>query len=264
MEDYLLLILVGFIAGIINVVAGGGSLLTLPILIFLGLPPNIANGTNRIAIIIQNIFAIKGFQSKGISSYSFSIYLAIPATTGAIIGSLAGVKIEGELFNKILGVVMVVVVAYMVFKPKKNSKQRLERITGKHFWLSVVVFFMIGLYGGFIQAGVGFIILLALSSINHISLVKSNAIKVFVALVYTLAAGGVFAYNDSINWMYGLILSFGNASGGWIMSRWSVDKGDEFIKKVLIIMVLAMAIKLWFPDFYSILASHLLEIIHGF
>ena len=95
-------------------------------------------------------------------------------------------------------------------------------------------------------------------------MVKSNAIKVFVALVYTLAAVGVFAYNDSINWMYGLILSFGNASGGWIMSRWSVDKGDEFIKKVLIIMVLAMAIKLWFPDFYSILASHLLEIIHGF
>jgi uncharacterized membrane protein YfcA len=107
MEDYLLLILVGFIAGIINVVAGGGSLLTLPILIFLGLPPNIANGTNRIAIIIQNIFAIKGFQSKEISSYSFSIYLAIPATIGAILGSLAGVKIEGELFNKILGVIMV-------------------------------------------------------------------------------------------------------------------------------------------------------------
>ena len=264
MFDYFLLIFVGFIAGIINILAGGGSLLTLLMLIFLGLPPHIANGTNRIAIIIQNIFAVKGFQSKGINTYPFSIYLAIPATIGAIIGAFAGVKIDGELFNKILGIIMVIIVAYMVFKPSEISNKTLERITGKHFWLSIVVFFMIGLYGGFIQAGVGFIILLALSSINHISLVKSNAIKVFVALVYTLAAVGVFAYNDSINWMYGLILSFGNASGGWIMSRWSVDKGDEFIKKVLIIMVLAMAIKLWFPDFYSILASHLLEIIHGF
>ena len=70
----------------------------------------------------------------------------------------------------------------------------------------------------------------------------------------------IFAYNDSINWKYGLILSLGNAAGGWFMSRWSVDKGDKFVKKVLIIMVLAMAIKLWFPDFYSILASEILDL----
>jgi uncharacterized membrane protein YfcA len=91
-------------------------------------------------------------------------------------------------------------------------------------------------------------------------LVKSNAVKVTVVLIYSLAAVAVFAYNDSINWKYGLILSVGNASGGWVMSRWSVDKGDKFVKKVLIIMVLAMAIKLWFPDFYSILASQILDL----
>tara|TARA_B100000787_G_scaffold118833_1_gene88920 strand:+ start:192 stop:977 length:786 start_codon:yes stop_codon:yes gene_type:complete len=260
MIDYLLLMFVGFIAGIINIVAGGGSLLTLPMLIFLGLPPNIANGTNRIAIIIQNIFAVKGFQSKGVNTYPFSIYIAIPATIGAIIGAFAGVKIEGELFNKILGIIMLVIVAYMVFKPKNNTKNTLERITGKYFWLSMLAFFFIGLYGGFIQAGVGFIILLLLSSINQFSLVKSNAVKVTVALIYSLAAVAVFAYNDSINWKYGLILSLGNAAGGWVMSRWSVDKGDEFVKKVLIIMVLAMAIKLWFPDFYSILALQILDL----
>ena len=260
MLDYFLLVLVGFIAGIINILAGGGSLLTLPMLIFLGLPPNIANGTNRIAIIIQNIFAVKGFQSKGVNTYPFSLYLAIPATIGAIIGALAGIKIEGELFNKILGVVMVIIVLHMVFKPSKISNKTLERITGKYFWLSMIAFFFIGLYGGFIQAGVGFIILLTLSSINQLSLVKSNAIKVTVALIYTLAAVAIFAYNDSINWKYGLILSLGNAAGGWFMSRWSVDKGDKFVKKVLIIMVLAMAIKLWFPDFYSILASEILDL----
>lgn len=263
MIDYLLLVLVGFIAGIINILAGGGSLLTLPMLIFLGLPPNIANGTNRIAIIIQNIFAVKGFQSKGISTFPFSIYLAIPATIGAIIGAIVGVKIEGELFNKILGVIMMIIVAYMVFKPKTTLKDTLERSTGKYFWLSIIAFFFVGLYGGFIQAGVGFIILLALSSINHISLVKSNAIKVFVALIYSLAAVAIFAYNDLINWTYGLILSLGNATGGWVMSRWSVKKGDGFVKKALIIMVIAMAIKLWFPNFYSILANKLLDFFNG-
>ena len=260
MLDYFLLILVGFIAGIINILAGGGSLLTLPMLIFLGLPPHIANGTNRVAIIIQNIFAVKGFQSKGIKTYPFSLYLAIPATIGAIIGAIVGIKIEGELFNKILGIVMLVIVIYMVLKSNKISKNNIERIKGKYFWLSIIAFFFIGLYGGFIQAGVGFIILFTLSNINQFSLVKSNAIKVTVALIYTLVAVAIFAYNDSVNWKYGLILSLGNATGGWFTSRWSVNKDDKFVKKVLIIMVLAMAIKLWFPNFYSILAAQIIDL----
>ncbi len=260
MWDYVFLIIVGIIAGAINILAGGGSLLTLPLLIFLGLPPNVANGTNRIAIIIQNIFAVKGFQSKGVSAFPYSIYLAISAFLGAIIGAFLAVDIKGDLFNKILGVIMVLIVVYMIIKPKTSTKDLMERITGKHFWLGIVAFFFVGIYGGFIQAGVGFIILLLLSSINHYSLVKSNAIKVFVALIYSLAAVAIFAYNDAINWKYGFILSIGNATGGWIMSRWSVNKGDKFVKKALIIMVLAMAIKLWFPNFYTILAKQILEL----
>ncbi|MFY0631559.1 MAG: sulfite exporter TauE/SafE family protein [Flavobacteriaceae bacterium] len=260
MLDYIFLIIVGLIAGAINILAGGGSLLTLPILIFLGLPPNVANGTNRIAIIIQNIFAVKGFQSMGVSSFPYSIYLAISATIGAIIGALLAVDIKGETFNKILGIVMVLIVLYMILKPKATSKDLMERITGKYFWLGIIAFFFIGIYGGFIQAGVGFIVLLFLSSINRFSLVKSNAIKVFVALIYSLAAVAIFAYNDAIHWEYGLVLSIGNASGAWIMSRWSVKKGDGFVKKALIIMVLAMAIKLWFPNFYTILADQFLSL----
>jgi len=244
--DLLWLILIGFIAGIINVIAGGGSLLTLPILIFLGLPPNVANGTNRIAIILQNIFAVSGFKSKGVSAFPYSIYLAISATFGAILGALIAVDIKGDLFNKILAIIMVLIVVYMVLKRKMTTQQMVERITGKYFWLGVVAFFFVGVYGGFIQAGVGFIMLLALSGINGFSLVKSNAIKVFVALIYSLSAVAIFAYNDMINWTYGLILSVGNAAGGWFMSRWSVKKGDGLVRLFLIIMVTAMAIKLWF------------------
>ena len=258
--DYFFLAFVGFVAGCINILAGGGSLLTLPILIFLGLPPHIANGTNRIAIIIQNIFAVKGFHSKGVSAFPYSIYLALSALIGAIIGASFAVGIKGETFNRILGVIMVLIVIYMILKRKTSPKDLMERITGKYFWLGILAFFFVGIYGGFIQAGVGFIMLLFLSSINRYSLVKSNAIKVFVALVYSIAAVAVFTYNDAINWKYGLVLSMGNATGGWIMSRWSVNKGDGLVKKVLIVMVLAMAIKLWFPDFYTILANQILEL----
>jgi len=244
--DYFLLIVIGFITGIINTLAGGGSLLTLPLLIFLGLPPNIANGTNRIAILLQSVVSAAGFRSKGVKTFPHSIYFGISAMIGAMIGAQIAVDIKGETFNKILAVVMVFVVAFLVFQGKKKQQDYLERLTGKYFWLSVIAFFFIGIYGGFIQAGTGFLMLLALSGINHYSLVKSNAIKVIVALIYTISAVVIFIVNDKVNWEYGLILALGNASGGWIGSRWSVTKGDGLVKLFLVIMVVIMAIKLWF------------------
>ena len=249
--DLLKLVGIGFVAGAINIAAGGGSLLTLPMLIFLGLPSNVANATNRIAIIIQNIFAVRGFKSKGVTGYPFSLYLAIPAVIGAVIGAKMVVDISDELFNKILAGVMIAIVVYMIFKPKVNTKQLQERLEGKYLWLGIIAFFFVGLYGGMIQAGVGFIMIMALSSINQIGLVKSNAIKVFVALIYSIAAVIVFQANGIINWEYGLILALGNATGGWFMSRYSVKKGDGFIRVFLIVVVSILAIKLLFPSLFS-------------
>lgn len=244
--DYFLLIIIGFVTGIINTLAGGGSLLTLPLLIFLGLPPNIANGTNRIAILLQSIVSAAGFRSKGVKTFPHSIYFGISAMLGAVIGAQIAVDIKGETFNKILAIVMLFVVAFLVLQGKKKQLDYVERLTGKYFWLSIIAFFFIGIYGGFIQAGTGFLMLLALAGINHYSLVKSNAIKVIVALIYTISAVIIFIVNDKVNWEYGLILALGNASGGWIGSRWSVTKGDGLVKLFLVIMVVVMAIKLWF------------------
>ncbi|MFL1895344.1 sulfite exporter TauE/SafE family protein [Aquimarina sp. 2-A2] len=239
-----LLVLVGFIAGIINTLAGGGSLLTLPMLIFMGLPPAIANGTNRIGILIQGITTVAGFRSKGVHTSKFGVYLGLSALIGSLIGAKIAVDIKGETFNQILAVVMILVVLFMVFQPKRNGLETFERITGNYFWWSVIAFFFIGIYGGFIQAGIGIFILLALSSINHMSLVKSNAIKSLVVAIYTVAALIVFILNDQINFLYGIVLAAGNATGGWFASRWSVKKGDGMVKFFLVVMVIAMAIKL--------------------
>jgi uncharacterized membrane protein YfcA len=244
--EVVVLVLIGFIAGSINTLAGGGSLLTLPILIFLGLPPNIANGTNRIAILFQNVFTTAGFHSKGVKTFPFSLYVGVSALLGSIVGAQIAVDIKGETFNKILAIIMIIVVFYMVFSSKKKITDVIERTSGKQLWLSIVLFFFIGVYGGFIQAGVGFIILLVLSSVNNFSLVKSNAIKVLVVLIYTTSAVLIFALNDKINWKIGLTLAIGNSIGGWLASRWSVKKGDNLVRKFLIVMVVIMAIKLWF------------------
>jgi uncharacterized membrane protein YfcA len=244
--DYILILGVGLGAGFLNVVAGGGSLITLPILIFLGLPAPIANATNRVALFFQNIFAVSGFQSKGVSAYPYSIYVGLSAFVGAIFGALISVELDEKLFNKIIAIVMVAVIFLTIFNPNKKDTGDNEKMDRKHQIIGTIVFFFIGLYGGFIQAGVGFIIMAALTNINGLSLVKTNAIKVFVVLVYTTSALAIFIYNDMINWHYGITLAVGNSAGAWIASRWSVKAGDKWIKRLLIVAVTGLAIKLWF------------------
>lgn len=243
---YPLLVVVGFAVGFINTVAGGGSLLSLPVLIFLGLPSNLANGTNRVAIVIQTALATAGFKSKGVSTFPFNVYLGIAAFFGSLVGAYIAVDVTGEAFNRILAIVMISVILIIIFSPKLNLVHIEERLNGKYLWLGVLVFFFFGIYGGFINAGLGFLMMLFLHYVNRMSLVRSNATKVVVVFIYMLGALAVFAWNDLVNWKIGLILAIGNGSGAWFASRFSVKKGDGFIKVFLIIMVLVMATKLWF------------------
>ncbi len=245
--EIIVLIVTGLVAGFINIVAGGGSLLTLPVLIFLGLDSNIANASNRVGIFTQNVTGIQGFRSKGVMAWPFSLYLGISAFFGAILGSRISLALDDQLFNRIIAGIMILVVLTIVFGGNnRKGEVRPERMGFWYQAATILVFFFIGIYGGFIQAGTGFLIIAALSGINRFSLVKTNSAKAIVALIYTISALAVFIIEDAINWPYALVLAIGNAAGGWISSRWSVDKGDKWIKTILVVMVIAMAIKLWF------------------
>jgi uncharacterized membrane protein YfcA len=246
MWEYPLLILAGFVAGFMNTMAGGGSLLTLPLLIFLGLPAAVANGTNRVAIFMSTLSATAGFKSKGVSNFPFNIYLGFSGLIGALIGARIAIDIKGELFNKILAIIMILVVLLIVFKPKISYSDLMERLTGKHLFVSMIAFFFIGIYGGFINAGIGFVIMLFLHYYNRLDLVKVNATKVVIVLIYTSGALITFALADKVNWTYGIFLATGNFVGGWTSSRWSVKKGENTIKIFLLIIVVLMSIKLWF------------------
>lgn len=229
-----------------NTVAGGGSLLSLPVLIFMGLPPAIANGTNRVAVFLQNFSGVAGFKSKGVFVFPYSLWLGISALLGAIIGAKISVELDDKTFNQIIAVVMIGVVVLTVINPSTKTDKVIENLTKKAQTIGIITFFFIGIYGGFIQAGVGFIILGSLTFINRFNLVKANSIKVFVVLTYTISALVVFIIEDQINWLYGLVLASGNMAGAWIGSRWSVEKGDVWIKRFLIVVVSILAVKLWF------------------
>ncbi len=244
--DILLLIGAGLFAGFVNTMAGGGSLLTLPLMIFLGLPPATANGTNRVAILVATSSAVMGFRSKKVSSRPFSLYLGSTALLGALLGARIAIDIDGTLFNRILAIIMLVVVLLMLFKPNYQTKLLQPKTTGKTLIWSMITFFFIGIYGGFINAGIGFVMMLFLNYVNQMDLVRVNATKVMVAFIYTTAAFATFALSGHIDWEYGIALASGNAAGAFFASRYSVRKGEGVIRKVMMLMVIAMSIKLWF------------------
>ncbi|MDA9833456.1 sulfite exporter TauE/SafE family protein [Flavobacteriaceae bacterium] len=249
MEEYIqavILIVVGFFAGVINTLAGGGSLFTLPVLIFLGLPPNIANGTNRIAIVIQSLSGALGYKSKGISNFPFNIYLGISASIGAVIGAQIAIDLDGRLFNRILAIILIVVGGLILMNAKNLTHKLPKRLTGKYLLFGIIGFFFIGIYGGFINAGIGIVIMLFLNRINRLSLVKTNASKTAIVFIYSSLALAVFAFNDAIDWKLGLLMALGTSVGAWWASRWSVKKGDQVIRWAMLITIGIMAVKLWF------------------
>ena len=243
--EYPLIIIVGFLAAFLNTVGGGGSLFSVPILTFIGLPITMANATSRVALLFQNIFAVGGFRSKGVElPWPYSLYLGLSSLGGGLIGSLVASKVSDTIFTKIFVVVMILAVVLIIYDPFKSSGE--ERLSIKSQVIGSICFFFLGIYGGFVQAGIGFLVIAVLSLVNNLNLVKSNYVKVFAAIVYTGVSVVVFAWQGKIVWQIGFVLAIGHALGGWYASRWSVKAGEVWIKRIMIISIIGMAIKLWF------------------
>ena len=237
----LILFGIGIISGFMNVVAGGGSSLTLPALIFLGLDSTIANGTNRIAVIMQNVSAIYAFKREKYEQFGLSMKLSLMTLPGTIAGAIFALSIADELFQKILGIIMIgVIISMIIPNPKKQSTESSEKIP----WTVHLSMFGIGFYGGFIQVGIGFMIMAALQYLMNLNLVIVNMHKVFIVLILTIPAFIVFQISGNINWQLGISLAAGNAFGGWWAAKLSIKKGESFIKTILIIAVFIMALKL--------------------
>jgi hypothetical protein len=240
-----LLIGTGIIAGTVNVLAGGGSLLTLPILIFLGLPSSVANGTNRIAIFFQNIFAIRSFRRHGVFPLKIALFCTAPALIGSYIGASLAVNIDDAMFNKILALIMVGVMILTALDPARNYAAAEIKTTPLRFAILLVTFFGVGLYGGFVQAGVGFLIISGLL-VHGLDLIRINAIKVIVIFAFTAVALAVFISHGEVNYSLGIALAVGNSIGGIIGSRLAVRKGHTWIKQIVTVTVFVFALKLFF------------------
>lgn len=239
----ILIILSGFLAGFINTLAGSGSLITVPLLMFLGLPANVANATNRIMIILTNIVGVTSFRQQKIFKLRDNIWLSVPTIAGAIIGAKIAVDINELIMTRIIGGLMVFLLFTIIYKPSKWLKEVGDSTEYKFSAWQYVIMFFVGLYGGFIQIGVGVFLLSGLVLTAGYDLVKANAVKLFIIMIYTAFALGIFIYNGQVNFVAGLLLGAGSMVGSFIASRIAVSWGVKFVRIILIIVVVVAAIK---------------------
>ncbi len=239
--QYLLVLVVGFVVGFINTLAGSGSLLTLPLLIWLGLDPLTANGTNRVAILMQGATGVALFHREGQYRYRHDLRYILPAVVGSIPGAFIAVDLNESMMQKVIAVVMLVMLAVMLINPQKRFRGKERHYTGKALVI-MVIFFLIGVYGGFIQAGVGIFILTALSLMDEMDLLRANAVKVLITTIFTIAVLPVFVVHRQVDWFYGILLGAGSMTGAVVSARMAIKRGIPFLKAVLYTVILATAV----------------------
>ncbi len=248
----LILALVGVFAGAINTIAGGGSLITLPVMILLGLPAGVANGTNRVGVILQSAVATWQFKREGALNARMGLWLLLPTCLGALAGAMVSVELDEALFKRLIGVVMLIMLVVVIVRPKRwlegkkddEDAPKTPKPTGKPTWWQALTFLAVGFYGGFLQAGVGIFLLAALVLATGEDLVRSNAIKAMLVCAFTVLPLAIFLYNDMVQWVPGLALAAGSMLGAWLGTRLTVSWGPRFVRVVLILVVSISSTKL--------------------
>jgi len=246
----------GLAAGFINAVSGGGSMLTLPALIFVGISPGIANGTNRVAVVAQNIAALITYHRLQVADHRLAFSLCVPTTIGAVLGALISIRLDDGQFRTALGVALLFLVGPVLLEPRLRVRFAPQQQAFRESWKLWAVFFVIGVYCGFLQVAAGLFFLLVLSLVGGIDLILANSIKVTVMLCTTAAALLVFIADSKVIWSTGLLLAAANALGASLGAHWGVRKGAYWIRMVLIVSVVSIALELlgarsWFGQFLS-------------
>lgn len=245
MDGFPLLLLLfgtGLVAGVLNVVAGGGSFLTLPVLIFAGLPPVMANGTNRVALLLQNVGAVYGFSRHRVIEWKLTWRLAPAVLMGAALGSWVALQVGDVTFRRILATLMLAITLYTLVDPLRERAGAPARVVRPAVLMAL--FFGIGFYGGFIQAGVGFLTL-AGTTLAGLDLVRGNALKVLLVLIWTPVTLVVFGGAGMIDWNAGLAVGLGSLVGSQVGVRLTVLRGHTWVKGFVTITIVLFALRLW-------------------
>jgi uncharacterized membrane protein YfcA len=232
--EALLLVVGGLAAGVINTMAGGGSALTVPLLVLAGVPGNQANGSNRVGILAASAAAVVSFRRSG-TSLAGSGKVLLPTVIGSVVGSYTISGLADDTFETVFGLLMIPIVVLTVMKPKPKLD-----VEPWPAWVTFAVFLAIGLYGGAFQAGVGLVLLAALTRAGY-DLVTANNVKVFVNLIVTVFALPVFILRGDVVWGPALTLAAGFMTGGWFGAKLAVKGGEQLVRWFMIAAAIFLA-----------------------
>jgi len=235
-----LLVVTGVAAGIINTLAGGGSNLTVPALMLMGMPADIANGTNRVGIVLQCVVGTLGFHRED----ELELQDAVPILALMVAGGLAGaltasytpnLYLKPVMLGTIMTMSLLILVRPSTVIPERGTRERRVAETPRS-WVGLL---LAGFYGGFVQAGVGFVLIAALAGTLRYDLVRTNALKLLCALVFTTVAMIVFAWRGQVEWLPGLVLAAGTMAGAHVAVKWAISVSQRTLKWFLFWMTLA-------------------------
>lgn len=236
--EAVLLAVGGVAAGVINTNAGGGSLITVPLLDLAGVPGTVANGTNRVGVLVQNLSATAEFRRLHMSGIRASLPVLIPNMVGALVGALVISNVTDEAFERAFGLLMIPIL-FLSLRQATRSRPD-EHAAVWPWWWSAPLYFGVGVYGGAFQAGVGLLLLLALSRAGW-DLVMANSIKVVVILVQTVIVLPVFIVQGQVDWGPALVLAAGFGLGGLAGARVAVIGGERVIRPILVVAVVVLS-----------------------
>ena len=234
----------GLAAGFINTVAGGGSSITLPVLVLVGLPPNVANGTNRVAILLQSLVGVSTFRNNKVLDMGDGWRLSLPSALGALAGALVAIRVSDEAMRVVIIALMVGMLLLVIFNPEAWVKRQANDVVAKTGHWQYFLFFLIGFYGGFIQVGVGFLLLAGLVMGRGLDLVRANALKVMIVLVYTVIALLIFWHDNSVHLWMGLLMGAGSMLGAYGGAKFTIRGSARYVRWFLIAMLIVMILKL--------------------
>lgn len=242
----ILTMLTGTVAGFLNVTAGGGTILTLPVLNFIGLDLGVANATNRVSILFQNLSAIRHYHQNGKIDWKEALAFILPAVAGAILGTLSAVYMPARIFRIIAAISIFSMGVLLAAKPKMWDAPQGEPLSP---YKSTAALFLVGVYGGFLQAGVGFLLIWAISGGCKKTLREANVLKITVVAFYTVASLALFASFGMVNWTAAFALAFGSVIGGNAGARFNLRANDRVIRWILTAVVLVSSIKMMIDAF---------------
>jgi len=243
----IILILSGILVGFINTLSAGGTIVSIALYLAIGMPSQGANAVNRVGVLLQDAFGSALFLKQGLFKIKEVFPYALPVMLGALLGALVAVSISEKIFSFCLGIILLVMIIFLFIQEKQNDKDE-RKLSLKQYMLFFPIFVGIGFYGGFVQAGTGFLLIAALSMILGYDMIKTAAAKLFIMFLYTVVAITVFFAKGGVDmdyWLYGLIHSLGMIIGTWIADRYALKKGERLIRIVIIFVIIITALSLF-------------------